>query len=364
MFKAQLTVKVWAYTHAVNCGDDWFIDRDSLGTYDQALASQYCVAAVPVMFNRPENFTYQAGNELVDLSQFDLVLLSDIEYRSLADISAWADHAGIKKWILAAGGFDTARPLDYTRCVYRPWWIYNRDIKFNSYQEVRDSKKSFVCDALLGSRRPNRDFVMMSMQQHNLLDRNIVTYRDVFTGNSINTVSQQVADYFSNMPLQYPYVSPNLDPAWEVSDNINHSVSQTVPWEIYRHTAVSLAVESVSTGSMFFMAEKISKPMMAARPFIVFGIRHYVRTLQQLGFKTFHPYIDESYDDIDNDLDRWSCAFEQVVKLHDRDIDRLYLHLEDRIQHNANLIKTLESQANNSLISLLRQHIDAGLWLN
>jgi hypothetical protein len=364
MFKAKLKIKIWAYTHAVNCAEDWFIDSSSVGTIHQALDSKLKVAAVPVMFNRATDFTYQSGNENIDLSCFDLVLLSDIEYRRVEDVANWAVQSGIKKWILATGGQDLARPFDYDRCVYRPWWIYNRDLKFNSYQEVYNGQKPFVCDALLGSRRPNRDFVMLAMQQHGLLERNIVTYREVFTGSAVNNVSQRVADHFSNITLQYPYVSPNLDPAWEVSNNINHSVSQTVPWEIYQKTSISLAVESVSTGSMFFMAEKISKPMMATRPFIVFGIKGYVKHLNQLGYKTFHPYIDESYDDIEDDIQRWQKAFEQVIKLQSQDCQRLYIDLEDRLIHNLTLLRSQQDNANHNTAKLLSKHIDRQYWLN
>jgi hypothetical protein len=364
MFKAKLKIKIWAYTHAVNCAEDWFVDPACVGTQQQALDSEFKVAAVPVMFDRPTDFTYQPGNENIDLSCFDLVLLSDIEYRRVEDVAEWATQLGIKKWALATGGYDLGKPFDYDRCVYRPWWIYNRDLKFNSYQEVRDGEKSFVCDALLGSRRPNRDFVMLAMQQHGLLERNIVTYREVFTGSAVNTVSQRVADYFPEQQLQYPYVSPNLDPTWEVSDSINHSVSQTVPWEIYRNTWVSLAVESVSSGSMFFMAEKISKPMMAARPFIVFGVKGFLRKLRVEGFQTFEPYIDESYDEVDDDVERWRMAFDQVQRLHDMDLSRLYVDLESKLMHNSRCIRLREDHANHNIIKLLRNHIDQQYWLN
>jgi hypothetical protein len=364
MFKAKLKIKIWAYTHAVNCAEDWFVDQESLGTFEQALTNPFRVAAVPVMFNRSSDFTYLPGNENIDLSQFDLVLLSDIEYRSVEEISSWADQTGIKNWLLVTGGYDLATTFDHSRCVYRPWWIYNRDLKFNRYQEVRDSEKPFVCDVLLGSRRPNRDFVMLAMQKHGLLDKNIVTYRQVFTGNQVNNVSSKVSNHFNNMELQWPYVSPNLDPAWEVSNNINHSISQTVPWEIYRRTWVSIAVESVSSGSMFFMAEKISKPIMAMRPFIVFGVKGFLDRLDHLGFKTFHPYIDESYDAIDDDVLRWEMAFEQVQRLHSMDLSRLYVDLEDRLIHNFQNIKKQENYANHYISKLLRQHIDQQYWLN
>lgn len=364
MFKAKLKIKVWAYTFAVNCAEDWFLDPESVGTVEEALTSSMRVAAVPVMFNLPRDFTYQPGNETVDLSQFDLVLLSDIEYRTIQEVTEWAQQLGIKRWILCTGGQDLKAPFNFKQCVYRPWWIYNRDLKFNTHQTVGDRNPPFVCDVLLGSRRPNRDFVMLSMQQYGLLDRNIVTYREVFSGGFKDHITQRVLDSFTPTELQHPYVSPNLDPVWEVNNNINYADSQTVPWEIYRRTGVSLAVESVSTGSMFFMAEKISKPMMAQRPFIVFGIRGFIKHLNQLGYKTFHPYIDESYDNIEDPIDRWTAAFEQVIKLHKLNLDELYLHVEERTAHNLLTLKNQQGVANHNIVALLRSHISQDYWLN
>jgi hypothetical protein len=158
-------------------------------------------------------------------------------------------------------------------------------------------------------------------------------------------------------------VSENLDPTWEVADQLNNSVSQIVPWEIYRKTWFTIAVESVSSGSIFFMAEKISKPMMAQRPFVVFGIKGYLATLHELGYQTFDPYIDESYDLIDNDIERWTAAFEQVLKLQQCDHAQLAQGLETQCIHNYKWLQDSELRAHHVMTQLLKQHIDTEYWL-
>ena len=40
--------------------------------------------------------------------------------------------------------------------------------------------------------------------------------------------------------------------------------------------------------------------MMSSKPFIVLGSKHFLKNLRSIGFKTFHPVIDESYDLLDN----------------------------------------------------------------
>jgi len=47
-----------------------------------------------------------------------------------------------------------------------------------------------------------------------------------------------------------------------------------------------------------FLSEKIFKPIAANHPFIVFGNKHSLKRLREMGYKTFHPYIDETYDEL------------------------------------------------------------------
>jgi hypothetical protein len=338
--------KIWAYRHAVDCAQDWLLDPS-----DCVDISQANIAAVPVMFNEPQDFSYLPGNETIDLSSFDLVLITDIEYRPQHWVDAWIQKNKIKKWAMLRGGIDLGLPLSLNS-VYRPWWIYNRDLRYNQYQDISQSHKPYCFDVLLGSRRPNRDFVMLSMQRYGLLDKNIVTYRDVFPGSAVDQRTDDVFSMFENADLLWPYIGANLDPDWEVSDHVNNAVSQTVPWTIYKHTRFTIACESVCTGSVFFMAEKISKPMFAKRPFVVFGIKGFLATLHKLGYHTFHPVIDESYDNIENDLARWQAAFDQVIKLHHADYTHIYHELRPVLEHNHRWLQDCGVRASNDIQNL------------
>jgi hypothetical protein len=310
------------------------------------------------MFNRPNDFAYTTEADCIDLSQFDLVLLSDIEYRPQEWVDQWIQENRIQNWALLQGGYDTQQSMDSARCAYRPWWIYHRDIKYNTWQLMDINKpKPFVFDVLLGSRRPNRDFVMLSMQQHQLLDTNLVTYRDVFTGSVVDDRSDRVKSLFPNVQLRWPYVGENLQPEWEVSTHMTNSVSQHVPWNIYQNSWYSVAAESVCDGSIFFMAEKISKPMFAHRPFLVFGIRGFLSQLQHLGYQTFGSVIDETYDTINDNHERWRCVFDQFIKLQSADPVEIYTRLKPVLEHNYQHLLETESRARIAVDTLLSQHI-------
>jgi len=74
--------------------------------------------------------------------------------------------------------------------------------------------------------------------------------------------------------------------------------------------------------------------MMAGRPFIMLGGRHYLKRLRELGFQTFHPVIDESYDDIGDHNSRIKLAFDSFKQLSMSDPNEITHKLMPAIKHN------------------------------
>lgn len=64
-----------------------------------------------------------------------------------------------------------------------------------------------------------------------------------------------------------------------------------------------------------FLSEKIFKPMMFLQPFVVFGQANSLTELRRQGYKTFEPFIDESYDQILDHENRFVAALNQVKRL-------------------------------------------------
>ena len=64
-----------------------------------------------------------------------------------------------------------------------------------------------------------------------------------------------------------------------------------------------------------FLSEKTFKPIANHHPFIITSVPGMLDTLRELGYKTFHPYIDETYDTITNDLERMKCIVNEIKRL-------------------------------------------------
>jgi hypothetical protein len=325
---------------------------------DAVLELDYKIAAVPVFCTETSSFDFDPVAVSLPWDRFDLVVLSDIEYFSLEEIDAWAKKIGIQRYVLAIGSKKNKQVLTQDNVLWRPWWSYNI-LNENTYQETHGKNKQFLYDVLLGSKRGHRDFVMLSMQASDLIDRSIVTYRDIFNGNCSDDPDwdNHLKDIFSGHKLEYPYVSSNLKDHWEVTAQLNNSISKIVPWNIYQNTYYSIVCETLAHSERFFMSEKTAKVFLAKRIFVMFGSQHFLENLRKEGFKTFDSVLDESYDQIQDPTERYTVAWEQVIWLADQDADKITDKLNSVVEHNHQHIFQHRLHTHQHMQAILQQHV-------
>ena len=84
-------------------------------------------------------------------------------------------------------------------------------------------------------------------------------------------------------------------------------------------------------------SEKVWKPITNFQPFIVLGDRYQLKKLREWGFKTFSPFIDESYDEVLDIKERFSMIEIEINKLCNRPIEEIhdwYWSIEQDLRHN------------------------------
>jgi hypothetical protein len=64
-----------------------------------------------------------------------------------------------------------------------------------------------------------------------------------------------------------------------------------------------------------FYTEKTYKPIWFYQPFLVLAVPGFLRAMRELGWLTFHPYIDESYDDEKDDDKRMEMIVAELARL-------------------------------------------------
>ena len=108
---------------------------------------------------------------------------------------------------------------------------------------------------------------------------------------------------------------------------------------IYRESYFSVITETnfEGSGSEFRFTEKTWKPIAHLHPFLLLGNARSLARLRQAGYKTFSPFIDESYDLIEDPQQRFLAAASEVSRLVGMDhgqLASLYTNLWPAILHN------------------------------
>jgi len=320
---------------------DWGFDYSQIVDLPTALAQPTKIAVLPVYYDTQGNFAYNSEIAGLRLEQFNLVLFTDIEYNRQSDLIDWINTTNAPNWLLSVGGLYPNEILD-PRTVYRPWWLFTF-LQWNPPRDDFPLERPFLWESLQGVRREHRDFVMLAMQQSGLLDRSIVTYRDIFAP-AITEVTGHVQAQFPDTKLAWPYVSPNLNPAWEVREKLDKSISSVVPWEIWNRCYFSILVETLGVGDCFLAAEKIGKALLARRLFVHFGNANWLLNLRNLGFETFSSVMDESHDSNLLDIPRWQGAFNQVLALSKENPQHILQKVRPILDHNHNRLFALRQE--------------------
>jgi hypothetical protein len=322
---------------------------------DAVLTQPFRILCVRPCFNEPHIFSYNP-NLKVNFDQFDLVLVSDIEYTSIQETVTWLQRNGIENYLLALGGQVDTENFDSSSMVYRYHWASQYTLR-DTYINTHLDQKPFVFDVLLGARRPHRDFVMLAMTKYNMLDSSIVTYRDCFVGHITDHQTQEFAKLFADTKFVYPYVSPNLESDWEVRPNLTNDISYLIPVEIFQKCYYSVITETLGTGCSFFFSEKAAKAMFAKRLFVAFSNANYYAKLHSLGYETFDAVIDESFDSDPLDFSRFARAIEQMQYLAAQDPVHVLKKVQPVLEHNHHHLYRMIQRTRCNMNTLLRQRV-------
>lgn len=193
--------------------------------------------------------------------------------------------------------------------------------------------KSKMFDALLGVRKPHRDFVYNAVKEAELDDKFIMTY-----GGSWNDNQFYAKDYFAWEPECVPLKEIIGTADAVMYHGVYTGLSRVIPIQVFNNTAYSIIAETDHDNTLSFYSEKTAKPMIARRLFVAFTGYKFLHNLRSQGFLTFCDVVDESYDLIKNDQERYAAAFEQVKRLCSMDQQDVHEQIKHILEHNYNHI--------------------------
>lgn len=114
----------------------------------------------------------------------------------------------------------------------------------------------------------------------------------------------------------------------------------------YPRFAIELVAESYCRGNAFFMTEKTVRPLVTGKPMLIYAPKNYLRRLRDMGFRTWHEFWDEGYDDFEG-AERWhkmQATVANQLTMHDTEFWTMLRAMTEIGKHNSAQINVLRSR--------------------
>lgn len=145
------------------------------------------------------------------------------------------------------------------------------------------------------------------------------------------------ADKFTRMKAWWQnHRPPSLDRK-QVRDQYSpgHNTNASI-LDYYVHFHVELIAETYTLGDTFFPTEKTIRPIMAARPFLIYAAPGFLQRLRQLGFRTYQDCWNEDYDRHEGAA-RWhsiKTVIQDLCAMDDSAFGKLMIEAHEIAWHN------------------------------
>lgn len=209
--------------------------------------------------------------------------------------------------------------------------------------------KPYTATALFGGWMEIRCQMISRMQELGILDnclatcrprRNSLTNETIVFENSENWIdyqSPEIADLEHPIFLRNAYHPNGMQTMVSISDH--GRISNLIARNIYNSCYISVITETenLQDPATFYISEKTAKPLIVGHPFLVYGCQHFLKHLRNLGFQTFSPWLDETYDDISDRGTRANAivdSLQKFSKLSDQEKQQACLKMHSITEHN------------------------------
>lgn len=182
-------------------------------------------------------------------------------------------------------------------------------------------------------------------------EKNLFSWSKDFMNECKDTV-ENFEKFTNNKELTFKFL--NEDRVLDVDDITKIAGYGFEDKSLYENSFLSIVGETIfyqneefKTG---YLSEKVWKPIGHSHPFIILAPSKTLNYLKELGFKTFSPFIDESYDDIEDENLRLKKILEILENFSNKTLDEKYQFLfdvKDILEHNFNLFISISQNQNN-----------------
>ena len=164
----------------------------------------------------------------------------------------------------------------------------------------------------------HRTMLVGSIVESNLIDKSLISFfpnceginfKDILNWDTMFSAERK-QKYYTLLDREF-VLDKNID---IVDSNLQPTTSNDLSI-LHKRSYISVICETKFYEHEVTITEKTYKAIAYKHPFIILGPRHFLKHLRELGYQTFHPFINESYDDIYDPLQRFDAIISELNRL-------------------------------------------------
>ena len=207
--------------------------------------------------------------------------------------------------------------------------LFKNSKHFVNAYNIKVKQKKFLCfNRVL---REHRLALFGLIAHRNLLDHCFYSFfTDIFYGDNaddmLNRISSGLTDKTSEeMRHGYTMNKHKIPFKLNIESSENQNTIKEDDMMLFDESYLSLVTETfffprkhkdIYDFDSIFFSEKIYKPILMKHPFILVARPNSLKYLRKMGYKTFAPFIDETYDTIPDDEARLLAIVAELERLN------------------------------------------------
>jgi hypothetical protein len=233
------------------------------------------------------------------------------------------------------------------------YWHRNRNVKTAS---VHLNPRPYDFTLLSRTHKWWRATVVADLHRLGLLDQSQWSYNTVSIGDLEQDNPIEV-DCFEHLRSdigtflkQAPYACDSLS----ADQHNHHHITQISHYtDSYFNIVLETHFDADGSGGAF-LTEKTFKPIKHAQPFVIVGAPGSLQALRNLGYRTFDSILDNTYDTIPDNTQRWRTVRSLIERIK-HNPRQVFDACVDDVVHNQQLFAASKYNRVNSLLERLQR---------
>jgi hypothetical protein len=232
--------------------------------------------------------------------------------------------------------------------VFEAW---NKPFDIKNVLEFKPKDDRYLYLNYNRTTRPHRIYFLAELLQAGLYEKGLNSFNLLNNSNLLHNevFNYGINRYDANLVTAAQYIFNKKQEIIDVETTFN--LASSINLNDHERTFVDVVTETIVDPNSLFISEKLWKPIIVGKPFMVLGSNNMLTELKRLGFKTFGRWFDETYD--------YTDTLEKKIKIIIKNLDAYKNKSVEDLQFIRNEMKSICQYNQEHFKNLTRQkHYD------